>query len=55
MTFDIAIDAVNDLIIEEYLIEEENEGISEVAKEATIEMISDIYYLSAKAEKLMEE
>ena len=54
MTFDVTIDDSNDLLVEDYM-EHKSESLADVAQESTIDMISDIYYLSAKCVKLMEE
>ncbi len=54
MTFDVTIDDSNDALISDYL-RHVSENLPEVAQESAIEMIEDIYYLSAKAKKLMEE
>ena len=54
MTFDVTIDDSNDLLVEDYM-EHESENLADVAQESTIDMISDIYYLSAKCVNLMEE
>ena len=54
MTFDVTIDDSNDALISDYL-RHVSENLPEVAQESAVEMIEDIYYLSAKAKKLMEE
>ncbi|MBQ7454735.1 MAG: hypothetical protein IJS69_06785 [Selenomonadaceae bacterium] len=54
MTFNVTIDDSNDLLVEDYL-SQVDEDLSKTAEESTVEMIVDIYYLSVKSMEAMEE